>query len=90
MTLAWARATPAAPTKLRVVGGLASLNPFNNHELPFWTRELPKLSGGRYSAEIVPAAERASAARNCSAWCAWAPRPSAPCWSVFHRPKTPS
>ena len=46
--------TQNAPLKLRVVGGLASLNQFNNHEVPFWTRELPRLSGGRYSAEIVP------------------------------------
>jgi TRAP-type C4-dicarboxylate transport system substrate-binding protein len=43
-----------APVKLRVVGGLAGVNQFNNHEMPFWTRELPRLSGGRYSAEIVP------------------------------------
>lgn len=50
-----AQAQAATPTlKLRVVGGLANLNQFNNHELPFWTRDLPRLSGGRYSAEIVP------------------------------------
>ena len=43
-----------APLKLRVVGGLATLNQFTRHEAPFWTSELPRLSGGRYSAEIVP------------------------------------
>jgi TRAP-type C4-dicarboxylate transport system substrate-binding protein len=37
-----------------VVGGLSGVNQSNNHELPFWTQELPRLSGGRYSAEIVP------------------------------------
>lgn len=46
--------SPAPAMKLRVVGGLAALNQFTGHELPFWTRELPRLSGGRYSAEIVP------------------------------------
>lgn len=46
--------SPGPAVKLRVVGGLANLNQFNNHELPFWTRELPRLSGGRFSAEIVP------------------------------------
>lgn len=49
-----AHAQPAPPQKLRVVGGLAGLNQYNGHEAPFWTRELPRLSGGRYSAEIVP------------------------------------
>lgn len=43
-----------APLKLRVVGGLAGLNQFTRHEAPFWTSELARLSGGRYSAEIVP------------------------------------
>lgn len=48
------RAQGAAPLQLRVVGGLAALNQYTGHELPFWTHELPRLSGGRYSAEIVP------------------------------------
>ena len=46
---AWAQSAPAipsAPIKLRVVGNLVGLNLFNNHELPFWTRELPKLRIG--------------------------------------------
>ncbi len=48
---AWAQ---PAPVKLRVVGGLAALSQFTRHEAPFWTAELPRLSGGRYTAEIVP------------------------------------
>ncbi len=48
---AWAQ---PAPVKLRVVGGLAALSQFTRHEAPFWTTELPRLSSGRYSAEIVP------------------------------------
>jgi TRAP-type C4-dicarboxylate transport system substrate-binding protein len=40
--------------QLRIVGGLAGLNQFTRHEAPFWTRELPVLSAGRASAEIVP------------------------------------
>ena len=44
----------AQPLRLRVVGGLAGLNQFTQHEEPFWTRELPRISQGRYSAEIVP------------------------------------
>ena len=40
--------------RLRVVGGLAGVNQYTRHEAPFWTTRLPQLSGGRYSAEIVP------------------------------------
>lgn len=40
--------------RLRIVGGLAHLNQYTRHEEPFWTQELSRLSGGRYSAEIVP------------------------------------
>jgi TRAP-type C4-dicarboxylate transport system substrate-binding protein len=39
---------------LHIVGGLGSLKPFTQHERPFWESELAKLSGGRYTAEIVP------------------------------------
>ncbi len=58
--LAWAvlvsptQAAPvAAPVKLRIVGGLASVNQFIGMEEPFWTQELARLSQGRFSAEIV-------------------------------------
>lgn len=47
-----ARAQVQAP--LRVVGGLAGVNQYTRWEEPFWTRELARLSGGRFKAEIVP------------------------------------
>jgi TRAP-type C4-dicarboxylate transport system substrate-binding protein len=47
-------AEAAAPQRLRIVGGLAGINQYTRHEEPFWTRDLPRLSGGRLSAEIVP------------------------------------
>lgn len=43
-----------APYTLRVVGGLAALNQFTRWEEPFWSRELLRLSAGKYSADIVP------------------------------------
>lgn len=39
---------------LRVVGGLGSVHQYLRHEQPFWTQELPRLSQGRFRAEIVP------------------------------------
>jgi TRAP-type C4-dicarboxylate transport system substrate-binding protein len=39
---------------MRVVGGLAGLNQYTRNEEPFWTRELARLSAGKFSAEIVP------------------------------------
>lgn len=51
-------ATPgqAAPPveQLRIVGGLAGLNAYTRHEEPFWTKELPRLTDGQATAEIVP------------------------------------
>jgi TRAP-type C4-dicarboxylate transport system substrate-binding protein len=45
----------AAPQQhLRIVGGLAGVNQYTRHEEPFWTTELPRLSGGRATAEIIP------------------------------------
>jgi TRAP-type C4-dicarboxylate transport system substrate-binding protein len=49
---AWAAAAP--PLHLHIVGGLGSLNQFTHHEQPFWETDLARLSGGRYTAEIVP------------------------------------
>ncbi|MES2584631.1 MAG: TRAP transporter substrate-binding protein [Pseudomonadota bacterium] len=43
-----------APYKLRVVGGLAGVSQFTRWEEPFWTQELARLSGGKFSADIVP------------------------------------
>ena len=45
---------PAAPYKLRIVGGLAGINQYTRQEEPFWSKELLRLSNGRFDAEIVP------------------------------------
>ncbi len=45
---------PGAPIRLRVVGGLGGISQYTRFEQPFWTTELPRLSGGRLSADIVP------------------------------------
>ena len=47
-------AADAAPLRLRVVGGLAGVTQYTQLEAPFWTRDLPRLSEGRYRADIVP------------------------------------
>ncbi len=50
-----AEAAEVAPTvTLRIVGGLASGNRYAKLERPFWINELPRLSGGKFAAEIVP------------------------------------
>lgn len=49
-----AASAPAAPVRLRVVGGLDGLSQYLHHEQPFWTRELAARSKGRVQAEIVP------------------------------------
>ena len=46
-------AAPPAPT-LRVVGGLAGVSQFTQLEEPFWSRDLARMSGGKYTASIVP------------------------------------
>ena len=47
--------TPAgAPYRIRVVGGLGALNQFTRWEEPFWSHELQRLSGGKFTADIVP------------------------------------
>lgn len=53
MSRAWAEASTATQ-KLRIVGGLAGLNQYTRNEEPFWTKELQRLSQGRYTAEIAP------------------------------------
>lgn len=53
----WGALAPvaAAPvSKLRIVGGLAGVHQYTRNEEPFWTRELLRLSGGKYTADIVP------------------------------------
>lgn len=51
---ATAQTAASVPYKLRVVGGLAAVSQFTRWEEPFWTRELQRLSNGKYSADIVP------------------------------------
>ena len=45
---------PVAERRLRIVGGLATLNQYTLHEERFWAQDLARLSGGKYSASIVP------------------------------------
>jgi len=40
--------------RLRIVGGLAGVSQYTRQEEPFWTREFPRLTGGKVTAEIVP------------------------------------
>ena len=40
--------------QFRVVGGLAGVSQYTQLEEPFWSRELPRMSGGRFKADIVP------------------------------------
>jgi TRAP-type C4-dicarboxylate transport system substrate-binding protein len=40
--------------RLRIVGGLGGVTQYTRHEEQFWTRDLSVLSGGRYTASIVP------------------------------------
>ena len=49
-------AAGAAPPEyqFRVVGGLADVSQYTHWEEPFWSRELPRMSGGRFKADIVP------------------------------------
>lgn len=52
--LLWpSRVHAEATVRLRVVGGLAQTSLYARHERPFWTQELPRLSGGRVAADIV-------------------------------------
>lgn len=55
--LCWSAPSPAQSTpvqRLRIVGGLADVNQYTRHEEPFWTRELVRLSAGKFDADIVP------------------------------------
>ena len=47
------QAADKAPYRLRVVGGLAGITQYTQLEAPFWTRDLPRLSGGRFTADVV-------------------------------------
>jgi len=55
--LAGAQPLPAMPVqaqKLQIVGGLANVHQYVRNEEPFWTRELSRLTAGKYSADIAP------------------------------------
>jgi hypothetical protein len=78
LALLMAPATSAEPQRLRIVGGLAGVNQYTRQEEPFWTRDLPRITGGPGHAEIVPSTGRASAARRCCGSCSWVSCPSAP------------
>ncbi len=45
---------PQPVAALRVVGGLAGVSQYTRLEEPFWSRDLARLSGGKYTASIVP------------------------------------
>ncbi len=47
-------AQPAPAQRLRIVGGLAGVSQYTLHEERFWTRDLARLSDGKYTASIVP------------------------------------
>jgi TRAP-type C4-dicarboxylate transport system substrate-binding protein len=50
-----AQAQSSVPVQtLRIVGGLSGLHQYSRNEEPFWTKDLARLSGGKYNAEIVP------------------------------------
>lgn len=45
---------PESPVRIKVVGGLADLSQYIRHEVPFWTRTVPEMTGGGLVAEIAP------------------------------------
>jgi len=54
LTMGAVSAQTPTPHKLRIVGGLAGVNQYVQHEEPFWSRTLEQRSAGRFKAEIVP------------------------------------
>lgn len=52
--LAGGAAHAAETLKLRVVGGLAGISQYQRLELPFWSRRISELSGGRIEAVVNP------------------------------------
>lgn len=54
LLFAQVQAQSVQPQSLRVIGGLAGVNQYVRHEEPFWTQKLARLSGGRFTATIVP------------------------------------
>jgi TRAP-type C4-dicarboxylate transport system substrate-binding protein len=54
MLQVWAQTAAAGGQRLRIVGGLAGIHQYVRNEEPFWTQELPRLTAGKYTAEIAP------------------------------------
>ena len=55
LCLAQTPASTATPViHLRIVGGLGGTNQYTRNEAPFWRSELARLSGGKFTADIVP------------------------------------
>ncbi len=52
--MAWSQTASTAVPPLRIVGGLAGLNQYTRNEEPFWSKDVSRLTAGKYSAEIVP------------------------------------
>ncbi|AVL71362.1 transporter [Oligella urethralis] len=50
--LAQETGTDLPSTKLTVVGGLSNLTAYTNHEHPFWSELIPKLSNGKIQVDI--------------------------------------
>jgi hypothetical protein len=42
------------PIQLRIIGGIAAVNQYQEYEAPFWTRDVPRLTHGRIQADIHP------------------------------------
>lgn len=54
LALATAHAQAPPVQTLHIVGGVAGVHQYTRHEEPFWAQELSRLSGGKFSANIVP------------------------------------
>ena len=54
LVLVSAQGQSAPAQKLRIVGGLAGVNQYTRNEEPFWTKELSRLSAGKFDADIMP------------------------------------
>ncbi len=48
----WSEESPSQSFSLKVVGGLAGVTQFTRFEKPFWQNDVPRLTGGRVTAEI--------------------------------------
>lgn len=55
---AGAGVAPAPAIRLKVVGGLADLSQYLRHEVPFWTRTVPGITGGQVRVEEIAPFDR--------------------------------